>query len=106
MSLGTVVVRDSADAFSQIFVTTIEVPGDSSYPTGGTASISTVISTALASAKKGVVDVVAVLGGAIGYTCLYDAANDKLIVLDDAMAQVTNTTNLSATTFRLTVFYK
>lgn len=106
MSLGTAVVRDTADAYSNIFCVTLECPGDSAYPTGGTAALSTYISTALASLKKGVVDIVAVFGGSLLYTCLYNAASDKLLVLDGTLAQVADTTDLSASTFRLTVLYK
>ena len=108
MALGTPTVRDSADAFSNLFEVTFDIPGDGAYPTGGTPNMSTVVSGALASQKKGLVNVVAILGSAPGYLVNYDAQNDKLVVLNLSSngAQVSNATDLSGTTFRLTAFYR
>lgn len=106
MALGTPTIRDGADAYSQLFCTTLTVAGDGAYPTGGTASFGAFMRTALATAQKGDIDVVAAYGHAAGHVAFYDAANDKLLVLDDDLAQAANDANLSAVTFYLTVFYK
>lgn len=106
MALGTPTIRDSADAYSQLFCTTLTVAGDSAYPTGGTASFGAFMRTALAAQLKGDINVVCAFGHAAGYVAFYDAANDKLIVQTDALVQVTDTTDLSAVTFYITVFYK
>jgi hypothetical protein len=108
MSLGTATVRDAADAYSQIFCAAITCAGDSAYPTGGTADFGAYMRTALASRKKGDIDVIAAYGYASGglYVAFYDAVNDKLLVFDGTLAQPTAATDLSASTFALTVLYK
>ncbi len=106
MALGTPTVRDSADAHQQLFCATLTVAGDSAYPTGGTLLFGAFMRSALASQKKGDIDVVAAYGHAAGYNAFYDAANDALLVLDGTLAQPTAATDLSAITFYLTVFYK
>lgn len=108
MALGTPTIRDNADAYSQLFCTVLTVAGDSAYPTGGTASFGAFMRTALAAQKKGDIDVVAAYGYAAGgsYVAFYDAQNDKLVVLDGTLAQPSAATDLSASSFVLTVFFK
>lgn len=81
--------------------------GDGSYPTGGSATFSTTLSTALSRS----VEVVAVVGygvaGGVGYWLVFDAANDKLMVINAASGlEVANATDLSGVTFKATIWAK
>jgi hypothetical protein len=103
MSLGTPTLsaqlKKSASAPLDVF--SITFAGDSSYPTGGTASFNAYVQALL----KREVKVAAVLKAASTgvYTPIYDLANDTLYVEDKDGVEVTNATNLSATTFKLTI---
>lgn len=109
MALGNFTNND-AHGFSPTDVTGVinaTIIGDSSYPTGGTASFSAYVTEKLV---RGVT-VVAVhgigIGGGAGYHLSYDKANDKLLVHVGATAlQVPNGTDLSGVTFNATIFVK
>jgi hypothetical protein len=100
-----------------LFNINMEFAGDSSYPTGGSAdfmeAVRDAIQTQMAAMPdanvRGRIDVsgVSIIGFECGqYVPWYDAANDKLFVRDGGHAtwqEVPNGTNLSTTTFKLTV---
>ncbi len=90
----------------------ISFPGDSLYPTGGTAAFQAFVRTCL---NKGAVEIIAVIPQDCGgYVPAYDKANDKLKVyfgdFDPAaaapLAEVVDTTDLDGVTFRVLVISK
>jgi hypothetical protein len=107
MSLGTATVRtrvghDRGD--NLLKAARMSFAGDTSYPTGGTASFKSFVEVALGRKIKEVVDVVSASCG--DNRLEYDHANDKLFVrVISTAAEVANTTNQSATTFNCTVLY-
>ena len=106
MALGTLTLVKAGGKVpsAPLFAERISVLGDSSYPTGGTASFSATVAAAVGRA----VDIVDVISGDCGDNHVeYDAANDKLKVrVISTGAEVANATNQSAVTFNLTVLYK
>ena len=104
MALGTITVSGSAGGApsAPIYHDQISVPGDSSYPTGGSAFLA-----ALQAATKSpgrVIDAVIDVGGVAGYYPVYDKANGKLMIfVRTTGVEVANATNLSGTTFKLAV---
>lgn len=112
MSLGaTPTIRKNADAFSQVFMCVLDIAGDSAYVSGGTASFSAYIASKLAAAtpsqKLGTVEVVSAMGFAAGKLAYFDAANDKLVVLDLASSGAEQGAgDIHTTVFKTTVFFK
>jgi hypothetical protein len=98
----------------QAYVDLITFPGDTSYPTGGSADFQAFYHSAVYAATglkpEGRAIVSAYGHGVVGgvlHTLVYDRANDKLLVYTGADGtQVANATNLSAVTFTLTVLSK
>ena len=108
---ATPTFRKHADAYSQVFMTVLSVAGDSAYVSGGTAGFSAYVAKELAEAtpskKLGVVEVISAVGFAAGKVAYFDAANDKLVVLDLASSGAEQGAgNISASVFMLTVFFK
>lgn len=108
MSLGTItsVLEAGKSPSDPLMVINATIVGDGAYPTGGTASFSATLSAAL----PRTVEVVGVQGygiaGGVTYLLQYDAANDKLVVLDgaDNMDEVDDTTSLASVTFKATIW--
>lgn len=85
-----------ANGDNGIFAVDFQIDFDSSYPTGG-EDISTLLSTAgVADATPFAIFVEAALTS--GRTLLVDPDNTKVLVLDNAGAEISNGTNLSAMT--------
>ena len=111
MALGTLTVssRDSAGPNDTLFLDTVSLAGDGAYPTGG----STGLQTALQAVTKDARAIVAVIpvGACGGYVPRWDRANGKLQMFTTvdgggALAEVTDATDLSATTLKLLVLSK
>lgn len=106
MALGTMtkVSENHKMASAPIGYLQLTFAGDNSYPTGGTANFEAAVRVAAGKA----VDVLFVLKcAACGiYTPIYDKAADKLFVEDDEGVEVTATTDLSGTSFKLLVAYQ
>jgi hypothetical protein len=96
-----------------LYAIDLSIAGDSSYPTGGTASFKAKVVAAAKAADPSLrIDADNIMGilplDTKGYQLAYDKANDKLkvyyvdndAVADSAMIEVPNTTDLSAVTFR------
>lgn len=109
MALGTVTVSDfdGASASDKLIVVKLSIPGDSSYPTGGSAAFSTTLNNALAAAGyPGSYEIVSVEPNGLngGYEVIYDSVNNKLLtVVKSSGVETADTTNLSGTTFLLRV---
>lgn len=108
MALGTITVADfdGGGPSDKFIVAKLSFPGDSSYPTGGTATFSTLVKNAIAATFPGSYEIVSVeprgLNG--GYEFVYDDTNDKLLsVVKSSGVETANTTDLSGTTFVLRV---
>lgn len=105
MALGTLTVSGSSGGApsAPIFRDHVSVPGDSSYPTGGSPLLAAF--QAAAGVKSGrVIDVVHDVGGVAGYYPVYDKANGKLLIfVRTTGVEVANAVNLSGTTFKLLV---
>ncbi len=109
MSLGTLTSvleagKSPSDPTMMIAATLV---GDGAYPTGGSATFSDTVSAAL----PRTVTVISVYGygvaGGVGYWLVYDAANDKLLVINAASGlEVANATDLSGVTFKATIWAK
>jgi hypothetical protein len=96
------------------YVDRITFPGDTSYPTGGSANFQAFYHTAayaangLTPAGRKILSVQghAVVGGVLHH-CVYDFANDKLLVYTAAAGtEVAAATNLSGVTFTAVVISK
>jgi hypothetical protein len=92
-----------------VYVDTLSFPGDTSYPTGGTTDFQDFVRAAVGHN----VEVLSVLeagsdtgGTPAAFIARYDKANDTLLILDEALAEVAATTDLSTTTFNLVVISK
>lgn len=98
--MAIVVGKNTADTHSFVIgdrvMLIIDVKGDSSYPTNGTA---------LTASSFGLDEIHHIQGAEPTGTYLvaYDAANQKLKAFSALGTEVTNTTNLSAKTFRCLV---
>jgi hypothetical protein len=105
MALGTLTVSASSGgaASTPVFRDHVSVPGDSAYPTNGTAFLAA-FQAATGVKSTRVIDVVHDVGGIAGYYPCYDKANGKLkIFVRTTGVEVANTTDLSGTTFKLLV---
>ena len=109
MAIGTITTpRDpGAVAFKPVQAIWLSFAGDDAYPTGGTAGIQSSLRTTLGR-NATIAGVSMQLCG--GYVPQYDQANDKLLVYEAGadgapLDEVTATTDLSSTTFNITVFY-
>jgi hypothetical protein len=103
MSLGTITVTNDLHGAASAPLQFLELSflGDSSYPAGGSVGF-----TALVQAKAGraVTPLFVVKCATTGvYTPIYDKANDKLYVLKADQTEVTASTDLSGTTFKVIV---
>jgi hypothetical protein len=112
MAIGTITKQAQlgGQTLEAVQVARISFAGDSAYPTGGTVTFAAKVAAAL---KLEGVDVVGVhpAGACGGYSPLYDAVADKLMVrrtgaINAANEEVPNATDLSATTFVLWVHYR
>ena len=109
MALGTVVVVEKSASLGPVRFDEVAIPGDSAYPTGGTANFTTLIRAALGVGSSEIIGMMP--GDCGGYHAVYDKQNDKLKVyrngaINVAQVEVTATTDLSATTFRLVIVSK
>ena len=109
MSFGTVTkVTEGGGNHAAVFLVNLTIVGDDAYPTGGTAAFQ----DAVRAATGNEIEVMAVVGNDCGgYIPNYDKTNDKLVVYEagaDAAAldEVTDTTDLSSTTFQLLILGK
>lgn len=106
MALGTAtIVGQRMKSHSHALdVVDISFLGDDSYPTGGTAEFQAYVRAALPEKRE--VTVLAVLPGGLngGNTPIYDAANDKLLMVVAATGvEVANEVDLSSVTMLLKV---
>jgi hypothetical protein len=101
MALGTITIVKQAAAHGPLFHDRISFAGDGAYPTGGTAAFETTFRSKIGSSRT----IVAIIPDDCGvYLPSYDIANKKLKVKGIADgAEVSNATDLSGTTFNLTV---
>ena len=107
MAIGAI-TKTPADSGSvgpgHVYADAISFAGDGAYPTGGTA-----FDALFKAVVKDDRNILAVLNAdSGGFTPVYDKATGKLKVyrtgaVNAAQEEVPNTTNLSATTFRLVV---
>lgn len=105
MALGAATVAHRVNPGDQkVYFDVISFAGDGAYPTGGTAAFEAFVIAAVGSGARDVVAIVPLDCGV--YRPVYDYAANKLKVQTEAFAEVANTTNLSATTFRLLVISK
>jgi hypothetical protein len=103
MAIGAITVLEVTAGDGPLRADLISFAGDGAYPTGGTANFQTLVRNALG---KGRVEIIAVLGQDCGgRTPVYDKALDKLKVYNGT-SEISNATDLSATTFRLVVLSK
>lgn len=111
MAIGTMTAAPAVTASGNatpIFLDTVSFAGDSSYPTGGTASFEDAYQT-LKKSDREIIGVVPLDCG--GYVPAYDKANDKLKVYRalygggaaGPLVEVTNGVDLSGTTFQLLI---
>ena len=109
MSLGTLtrVAAKSGDSSKPIFYDRVSFAGDSAYPTGGTTGFDALI-TALLGDSREVVGIIPEDCGA--YMPAYLPDDDGTLKVFEgtsgANAEVTDTTNLSGTTFNILVLSK
>lgn len=115
MALGTITVGTIRERGNGGKLIPISFPGDSSYPTGGTATFTALVEAAIKTAMAALGDanvrgpldltIVALIPGNCGqYLPSFDAVNDKLFVRDAGHAtldEVTAAVNLSGTTFNV-----
>jgi hypothetical protein len=105
MALGTLTVSASSGGApsAPVFRDHVSMPGDSSYPTNGSAFLAA-FQAAVGVKSARVIDAVHDVGGVAGHYPVYDKANGKLkIFVRTTGVEVANTTDLSATTFKLLV---
>jgi len=101
MSLGTITSKRDTD--NRLHAYKFTIVGDGSYPTGGTATFSDVLSLKLGKSVK----LVSVQGVATGYYLSYDYTNDKLKAwVASTGAEVANAVNLSGLTFDCLAIYE
>lgn len=110
MSLGAITTNKRAgQGVSQLLAFHIEFAGDDAYPTGGTTGFEDTVRSAV---DRGDIDVLAIIPDDCGgFVPVYDRDNDTLMVYqgdndaaqDDPLVEVPDTTDLSATTFKMTV---
>lgn len=108
--IGTISLIRAAGAMpsAPTFADRISFTGDAAYPTGGTAGFKALFQ---AKAKDQRAPIAVIVEDCGGYQVTYDVANDKLKVwygdnnnaADGPLIEVPNTTDLSATTFKLVV---
>lgn len=119
MTIGAIQLNsvDGQKPSAPTFVVDVEFVGDDSYPTGGTTEFTEAIRDAVEAARAALSDsnvrgrsnfeIICVAAADAGqYVPWYDKDNDTLFVRDGGAAtwtEVANTTNLSATTFKLTL---
>lgn len=102
MALGTITLADKASR--PIFYDHISVPGDGSYPTGGTVDFEGSFQAATGVKGGREVDAVIDVGGDASTYLLYNKATDKLMAfVRTTGVEVANAVNLSGTTFKLLV---
>ena len=107
MALGALasISKDTKAAGEAIYIDEITLVGDSSYPTGGSTGLETLLQAALGDGREilSVTDV----GLNAGYVMRYDRQNKKLLALKgngvNPLQEEAGTTNLSGTTFKLLV---
>lgn len=110
MALGTTTLITSGGADSgQVNVDRFTVVLDNSYPTGGYTGLAAKLTAAASRTPT----IIAAVAQSTGYAAQWDYANSKLMIFicDNAgangpMIQVPNTTDLSAVTLSLVVFYR
>lgn len=108
MAIGLITKAEGGAAVGPLFVDRISFAADGAYPTGGTAAMLAAIQAKIGAGR----DILAVIPQDCGgYMVTYDHTADKLKVYWCAGAgavpvEVTNTTNLSAVTFNLTIISK
>ena len=111
MALGTTTLITSGGADSgQVNVDRFTVVLDASYPTGGYTGLAAKLTAAASRTPT----ILAVIDRGTGYKAVWDYANSKLMVYrcdydavaDGPMVQVPDTTDLSAVTLSLVVFYR
>lgn len=110
MALGTTTLITSGGADSgQVNVDRFTVVLDASYPTGGYTGLAAKLTAAASRTPT----IVAVFAQSSGYVAYWDYANSKLMLFysnsdaaDGPMIQVPDTTDLSAVTLSLVVFYR
>ena len=103
---ATLIERAQQAHHLQAYFDLISFPGDTAYPTGGTADFEAFVQEALGhnATVLAVIPAHSLTGATPAvYHVRYDAANDKLLVLDAALAEVADTTDLSGTTFQVLV---
>lgn len=108
MSIGALTKVDGTgqEPSAPMFVDRVSFAGDSSYPTGGTPAFAAKLQALTKSGRK---PFAVFSQGCGGYVVEYDEAADKLKVLATGassgavLAEVTNTTNLSAVTFNVVI---
>ncbi len=106
MALGTMTLNEKAIASGSCpsFQEDFSFPGDGAYPTGGTVGFQALVRAATGVKEARTVQAVVDISGGATYYPVYDRANDKLKVFVRATGvEVADTTNLSATTFRVLV---
>ena len=105
MALGTAVnngerMKSHSHALD---IVDVSFPGDTSYPTDGTADFTQYVRDLLGR-DVSIVDV-RPLGLNGGYEAIYDAANDKLLMVVKATGvEVGDTTPMQGTTFRMAIY--
>ncbi len=110
MALGTTTLITSGGADSgQVNVDRFTVVLDASYPTGGYTGLAAKLTAAASRTPT----IIAVFAQSSGYVAYWDYANSKLMLFysnsdaaDGPMIQVPDTTDLSAVTLSLVVFYR
>ena len=106
MALGTITRVGSysgGEPASPTYHDILSFLGDGTYPTGGTASLSTLIAAVSGMAPKTIVAVHHVWSSTAKYILEWDRANDKLRVLDTNTGAENVTANLSGVTFEIHV---
>lgn len=88
-----------------IYCVTFTIEGDDAYPTGGTLGFQAIVSQLLGRESATLLQAT---GWAAGYIAHWNATTDAFQVFNLASsgAEVANATDLSATTFQVTVIYK
>lgn len=111
MALGTLtdVNADLGQPQQTVYYDEVSIPLDNSYPTGGYTGLQTKLQ-ALRKDQREIIEVSNIsIGTAGGYVAQWDRANAKLALYGSngaapaALAQIANTTDLSAVTLKLLV---
>jgi hypothetical protein len=100
MALGAMIGVNAAAAQGPIFFDTVTLVGDGAYPTGGSTGLQAKLQT-LRGDGRVIIEVQ--VNFAAGYEVRYDPLTDVLMVYSGAGVEVTNATDLSGTTFKLTI---